>query len=87
MIWDLLNQSSNQATSLMNATVPTANGSQGQQGNVSTSSEGNSLGATSSWKCDYEVNSLSWSPQSFLTSRGNDWLGVTGGRGVWGLSM
>ncbi|KAG7005625.1 hypothetical protein G7Y79_00018g044320 [Physcia stellaris] len=87
MIWDLLNQSSSQTANLVGNTVPNANGSQAQPGHASTGAEGASQGPTCSWQCDYEVNNLSWSPQSFLTSRGNDWLGVSGGRGVWGVCL
>ncbi|KAL8786489.1 MAG: hypothetical protein Q9195_008194 [Heterodermia aff. obscurata] len=88
LIWDLLNQSSSQAANAMGNTIPNANGSQAQQGHASTAGgDGNSQGPACSWQCDYEVNNLSWSPKSFLTSRGNDWLGVSGGRGVWGVCL
>ena len=46
-----------------------------------------SQGPAASWQCDYEVSNISWAPQSVLTSTGNDWLGVCGGRGVWGVCM
>ncbi|KAF7541135.1 hypothetical protein G7054_g883 [Neopestalotiopsis clavispora] len=35
------------------------------------------------WQCDYEVGNLGWTPQN---SEG-EWLGVSGGRGVWGLKL
>ena len=44
-------------------------------------------GPIASWTCDYEVNNVSWAPQSWLSKQGGDWLGVAGGRGVWGLSF
>jgi WD repeat-containing protein 68 len=42
---------------------------------------------TASWVCDYEVGNISWAPKSGLTSQGGDWLGVSGGWGVWGVAM
>ncbi len=51
------------------------------------SSDGNARGPMASWQCDYEVNNLSWAPQSPLTGQGRDWLGVSGGRSIWGVSL
>lgn len=75
LIWDLLSQSN---------TALTANGSQQAS---STNLEMNSQGPMASWQCDYEVSNISWAPQSGLTNQGGDWLGVTGGRSVWGVSL
>lgn len=47
----------------------------------------NHKGPVASWQCDYEVGNLSWAPQSPLTSQGGDWLGVSAGRGIWGVKM
>ncbi|KAL1297890.1 hypothetical protein AAFC00_006409 [Neodothiora populina] len=44
-------------------------------------------GPSASWRCDYEVNNISWAPQSALTGQGGDWLGAVGGRGVWGVKL
>ena len=58
-----------------------------------TSSAGGSGGAVNakgpavSWRCDYEIANLSWAPQSHLTSHGGEWLGVCGGRGIWGVKL
>lgn len=74
LIWDLLSQGS----------LTSANGAHGQQiGPASTSTE---RGPVASWTCDYEVGNISWSPQR-LTSQGTDWVGVSGGRGIWGVSF
>ncbi|KAL8826064.1 MAG: hypothetical protein Q9170_007548 [Blastenia crenularia] len=74
LIWDLLSQGG----------LVTANGGHGQQvGAATTSTE---RGPIASWMCDYEVGNISWAPQK-VTSQGNDWLGVSGGRGVWGVSL
>lgn len=42
-----------------------------------------------SWRCEYEVNNISWSPSSSSTAGGGigDWLGVVGGRGLWGVKI
>ena len=77
LVWDLLNQSNAPATF-------TANGTQSAQ---ATPSQDNSQGPAASWQCDYEVGNISWAPQSRLTSQGGDWLGVSGGRGIWGVCV
>lgn len=41
-------------------------------------------GPMASWQCDYEVNNLSWAPHG---AGGGEWLGVSGGRGVWGVGL
>lgn len=76
LVWDLLSQTSA-------ASVPSMNGVQPiQPGSVS-----DNRGPAASWLCDYEVGNISWSPQSCLTSPGSDWIGVSGGRGVWGVNL
>lgn len=70
-IWDLLNQ--------VNATSTS--------GLQTTSSSENFQGPNAGWQCDYEVNNLSWAPKSALADDGNEAIGVTGGRGVWGVCM
>ncbi|TGO54233.1 hypothetical protein BCON_0110g00120 [Botryotinia convoluta] len=48
----------------------------------------NSRGPTASWQCDYEVGNISWAPRSNLNNNENgDWLGVSGGRGIWGVKL
>ncbi|KAI9889096.1 MAG: hypothetical protein M1814_005820 [Vezdaea aestivalis] len=71
LIWDLINP----ANSAAPAVGSSINGGSGTD---------NGRTPTSSWRCDYEVGNLSWAPQSALTSSG-DWLGVSGGRGIWGV--
>lgn len=44
-------------------------------------------GPAASWGCEYEVSNLSWAPQSGLTAQGGEWVGVAGGRGVWGVKI
>lgn len=43
-------------------------------------------GPAAAWRCDYEVNNLSWTPRSQLSTEG-DWLGVCAGRGIWGVKL
>ena len=47
----------------------------------------NAKGPAVSWRCDYEIANLSWAPQSHLTSHGGEWVGVCGGRGIWGVKL
>jgi len=44
-------------------------------------------GPASSWRSDFEVTNLSWSPRSQLAEQTGDWLAVTGGRAVYGVKM
>ena len=75
LIWDLLNQSNL-------SSGPTGGGSGSGTGELK------GQGPIASWMCDYEVANLSWAPQSGLISQnGADWLGVSGGRGIWGVSL
>ncbi|KAH7353970.1 WD40-repeat-containing domain protein [Plectosphaerella cucumerina] len=41
---------------------------------------------TASWQCDYEVGNLGFVPHMGNGEYG-DWLGVSAGRGVWGVKM
>ena len=77
LIWDLLNQGNASVGAGVNGTPQT-------QPNASPAS---SQGPAASWQCDYEVANISWAPQSALTSHGSDWLGVSGGKGVWGVTI
>ena len=77
LIWDLLNQGN--AT-----TIPGMNGA--PQPHLGSGSD-NARGPAASWQCDYEVNNVSWAPQNGLSNQGGDWLGVSGGRGIWGVSL
>lgn len=72
LVWDLLNQN--------NALAP------GQNMNGAPVPD-NTRGPTASWQCDYEVGNLSWAPHSALNNDGGDWLGVSGGRGVWAVKL
>jgi WD repeat-containing protein 68 len=72
LIWDLLAQSTSVA--------PTTAGANG------TPTPDNGRGPAASWTCDYEVGNISWAPHSQLSHDG-DWLGVSGGRGIWGVKL
>ena len=76
LVWDLLN-SSNQTV------VPAVNGN----GAAAPGAEVQGKGPSASWRCEYEVANVSWAPQSALTGQGGDWLGVSAGRGVWGIKI
>lgn len=82
LVWDLLNASSG-------ASVNGGAGAAIAPGAAATPGQGEpqGKGPSASWRCDYEVSNVSWAPQSALTSQGGDWLGVCGGRGIWGVKL
>jgi WD repeat-containing protein 68 len=73
LIWDLINQ---------NVSSITPNGA--QHGH---SANDNGRSPAASWRCDYEISNISWAPPSGLSSQGGEWVGVCGGRGVWGVRL
>ncbi|KAH6620470.1 WD40-repeat-containing domain protein [Boeremia exigua] len=88
LVWDLLHANTGAAISSEHAAPPQpvvapqpANGTGAQ--NVPVGQKG----PYASWRCDYEVGNISWAPQSALTGQGGDWVGVAGGRGVWGVKL
>lgn len=46
----------------------------------------NSRSPVASWQCDYEVGNLGWVPHLGTPDYG-EWLGVSAGRGVWGVKV
>lgn len=85
LVWDLLN-AHNQAAI---PAAPNGNGtaSAPTAGNAQQGVEVQGKGPSASWRCEYEVANVSWAPQSMLTGQGGDWLGVSAGRGVWGVKL
>lgn len=73
LIWDLFNQH--------NSITPSNTGLNG--GHKSE----NCRGPSASWQCDYEVCNASWAPQSSINKEGMEWLGVSSGRGIWGVKL
>ncbi|KAF2653930.1 WD40 repeat-like protein [Lophiostoma macrostomum CBS 122681] len=65
-------------------TVQPANGGQGAAGQSAAIGQ---KGPYASWRCEYEVGNISWAPQSALTGQGGEWVGVAGGRGIWGVKL
>ncbi|KAL5113475.1 hypothetical protein ACEQ8H_008639 [Pleosporales sp. CAS-2024a] len=89
LVWDLLHPnngaviSSEHAAPLQPpASAHAANGAAGAQ-NAPVGQKG----PYASWRCDYEVGNISWAPQSALTAQGGEWVGVAGGRGIWGVKL
>jgi len=46
----------------------------------------NTRSPIASWQCDYEVGNLGWVPRLSNHDYG-EWLGVSAGRGVWGVRV
>ncbi|CAD0115086.1 unnamed protein product [Aureobasidium uvarum] len=63
------------------------NSGNGASLNGGVQGEAQAKGPSASWRSDYEVNNISWAPQSALTGQGGDWLGVCAGKGVWGVKL
>ncbi|WEW59224.1 hypothetical protein PRK78_004693 [Emydomyces testavorans] len=79
LIWDLINQN-NAATVSSQALT-----NQPHHGGGSGSSMVE-RGPAAAWQCDYEVSNVSWAPHT-PGSNATGWLGVSGGRGVWSVSI
>ncbi|EPS30588.1 hypothetical protein PDE_05540 [Penicillium oxalicum 114-2] len=77
LIWDLINQHNAAPVSANHASGAPAQGTTSERGPAAT------------WQCDYEVSNISWSPQGGPNHSGQprEWLGVCGGRGIWGVSL
>ncbi|KAJ5280810.1 hypothetical protein N7478_006182 [Penicillium angulare] len=75
LLWDLINQHN---------AVPLS-----QPGTTPGSQTTTERGPAAAWQCDYEISNISWSPQGGSNHSGNprEWLGVCGGRGIWGVSL
>jgi DDB1- and CUL4-associated factor 7 len=73
------------------APLPPSNPAGGAPAGASTGTQQapniNLKGPAASWRCDYEIANLSWAPQSGLTGQGGEWVGVAGGKGVWGVKL
>jgi len=98
LIWDLIHSQngaviSGTAADSTNPNTPASahptNGG-ATQGSGQASGQASTVGQKgpyASWRCDYEVGNISWAPSSALTGQGGEWVGVSGGRGVWGVKL
>jgi len=88
LVWDLYN-AQNGATLNGEATGSALGSTMAQPAGNAAAGSGqvSAKGPAASWRCDYEVGNLSWAPQSRLTAQGGEWLGIAGGRGVWGVKL
>ncbi|KAI9703409.1 MAG: hypothetical protein M1820_005881 [Bogoriella megaspora] len=87
LVWDLMNSASG---SILGSSGQ-VNGVSGQQGTQGGHGQGQAQsqekGPNASWRCEYEVANCSWAPNSSLTGQGGEWVGVSGGRGIWGIKL
>lgn len=92
LVWDLIN-SANGAALNGGAGEGAAGAAQAQgekatgQANGQGGGGAQAKGPAASWLCEGEVANLSWAPQSNLTAQGAEWVGVCGGKGVWGVKL
>ncbi|KAF8471721.1 WD40-repeat-containing domain protein [Kalaharituber pfeilii] len=86
LIWDLLNSSTSVP---LNPGGGSGSGSS-SQGQIVGQQESHARTPVMVWRSDWEVNNISWSPPT-TTSAGttghSEWLGVVGGRGIWGVKL
>ena len=81
LIWDLLSNNSSSLTGGAGSiggvpgAPPPANGG---------APADNARAPVAAWQCDYEVGNLGWVPRLSSPDYG-EWLGVSGGRGIWGV--
>ena len=86
LVWDLINQVQNAAAApggVSNGTAPPGGGSASAAG--ATAAE-NIRSPVASWQCEYEVSNVGWVPH-LATGEYGEWLGVSAGRGVWGVRV
>ncbi|KAH6847066.1 WD40-repeat-containing domain protein [Chaetomium sp. MPI-CAGE-AT-0009] len=87
LIWDLMNH----ATQSVGPAAPTA-APNGAVGGAAAAAAGaaasgdNVRSPVSSWQCEYEVGNVGWVPH-LATGEYGEWLGVSAGRGVWGVRL
>jgi DDB1- and CUL4-associated factor 7 len=89
LVWDLIHANNGvllNGSDTAGASIPASQPSQPHHGH-GQQSQVQQKGPYASWKCDYEVGNLSWAPQSALTAQGGEWIGVCGGRGIWGVKL
>ncbi|EUC47859.1 hypothetical protein COCMIDRAFT_34598 [Bipolaris oryzae ATCC 44560] len=91
LIWDLLHANNGATISGEHASTqpppPPANSHPANGAANQQNAPVGQKGPYASWRCDYEVGNLSWAPQSALTGQGGEWVGVAGGRGIWGVKL
>ncbi|KAF2735163.1 WD domain-containing protein [Polyplosphaeria fusca] len=89
LIWDLINSQNaaiiNSDTHPPHPQVPVP--AQSTNGGQNATATAGQKGPYASWRCDYEVGNLSWAPVSPLTQQGGEWVGISGGRGIWGVKL
>ncbi|KAK4124294.1 WD40 repeat-like protein [Parathielavia appendiculata] len=84
LIWDLMNNQSGQAPPLSSPQVPGAQQPNGAGG--AAAGGDNVRSPVASWQCEYEVGNVGWVPH-LATGEYGEWLGVSAGRGVWGVRL
>lgn len=84
LYWDLINQgNAAKLDTFLNGTNVSQPGAHSEP----SPSSSHLKGPAASWRCDFEVANVSWSPPHNGVGGSSDWLGVTGGRGVWGVRL
>lgn len=83
LVWDLLNQSPTTPPTMTSPPRVDQKNSAGSQVGIERS-------PVAMWRCDFEVSNISWSPRRSEPSGqsvGRNWMGVCGGRTLWGVAI
>lgn len=81
LIWDLMSHNNPQ---ISGAGGPGINGVSGHGAHGAGGDHVRS--PVSGWQCEYEICNLGWVPR-LTSSEYGEWLGVTAGRGIWGVRL
>ena len=77
LLWDLLGQSNPSNPTNINGAPPSQPAGGGELGRI----------PSAVWQCDHEVSNISWAPSILSAGQAGDWVGISGGRGVWGVQI
>jgi WD repeat-containing protein 68 len=93
LVWDLINSQPSGAAAASNGVLgaggvvgaaPPAVG--GAPPAAAGSAADNARSPVASWQCEYEIGNVGWVPH-LATGEYGEWLGVSAGRGVWGVRL
>ena len=88
LIWDLHNPST--SVPLNNPGSASGAGGPPSQGQIVGQQESHARTPVMMWRSDWEVNNISWSAPTTSgsgTTGPSEWLGIVGGRGIWGVKL
>lgn len=85
LIWDLM--ASSGIGALQNGSATNSSGGHHGSGSAHGGNTEHSRSPIAAWQCEYEVGNLGWAPRLAGGGEYGEWLGVSAGRGVWGVRV